>query len=226
MTLPLDQAAEKYFTPPDEEQVAERNEKFDRMARFSGMPLATSETLLLMKFLPGPGTKTAYAAALAFVGEPEHHFLTFVGEPGRGKTHLALGIGWHWLAQDKGTVKYWQVSELLDAMRAEFDKPPETETGAPLPGQFELAKGVSLLILDDLGVEKTSEWVADKLDTLVNHRWLEGKCTVFTTNLAPSQLAPRLRSRIKEGVTVTLEGPDYREIKAKMRRAKEVGSEA
>jgi len=206
--------------------IEEHNERFNARARYSGMPLLTGETHTLMQFLPGKGTQAAYDAALQYVaveGEPghesplyDHHFITFIGEPGRGKTHLALGIGWQWIG--RGTVKYWQVSELLDAMRAEYDNPPKNDYGVTLPGEFDKCKGASLLILDDLGVEKSTEWAVDKLDTLINHRWLELKPTVFTTNLAPEQLQPRIRSRIREGVTVTLEGQDYRELKAKLRR--------
>ena len=203
------------------------NDRFDSLARFSGMPLITGETHLLMKFMPGKGNDEAYKAALNYVAmddegksKREHHFITFVAQVGRGKTHLALAIGWQWLGQGRGTVKYWQVSELLDAMRSEYDNPPKNDYGIPLPGEFDKCKGVNLLILDDLGVEKSTEWVIDKLDTLINHRWLEGKPTVFTTNMRPSQLQPRLRSRIKEGVVVTLEGIDYRELKAKMRKEK------
>ena len=148
----------------------------------------------------------------------EHHFITFAGETGRGKTHLAIGIGWFWIGQNIGVVKYWHVGELLDAIRAEYDYQPKSQYGIPLAGELEKCKAASLLILDDLGAEKTTDWVVEKLDMLINHRWIEQKPTVFTTNLAPDQLPPRLRSRIKEGVTVTLEGIDYREYKAKLRR--------
>ncbi|KKM00941.1 hypothetical protein LCGC14_1799400 [marine sediment metagenome] len=201
----------------------ERSERYDLLAKISGMPLATGSTCTLMQFLPGKGTQKAYDAALQYVaveGEHprEHHFITFVGEAGRGKTHLALSIGWQWLGQGMGAVKFWQVSELLDAMRKEYDKMPQDNYGNPLPGEFDKAKGCDLLILDDLGIEKSTEWAVDKLDTLIDHRWIEGKPTVFTTKLAPGQLGPHIRSRIREGVTVTLEGPDYRELKAKMRR--------
>lgn len=200
-------------------------DRFDSLARYSGMPLITRETHLLMKFIPGKGNKKAYQEALNYIAidgagktKREHHFITFAGETGRGKTHLALGIGWQWLGQERGTVKYWQVSELLDAMRAEFDNPPRNDYGMPLAGEFDKCKGASLLILDELGVEQSTPWAREKLDTLINHRWLEQKPTVFTTNLAPSQLQPRLRSRIKEGVVVTLEGIDYRELVAKQRK--------
>lgn len=203
----------------NEREPTERNERFDRLAKYSNMPLVTGGKFTLMQFLPGKGTQQAYQAAIDYLTDKrEHHFITFVGEPGRGKTHLALGIGWQWLGQDFGVVKYWQVSELLDAMRAEYDNPPKDTHGFPMMGEFDRAKECDLLILDDLGVEKSTEWVVDKLDTLINHRWLEELPTVFTTNLAPGQLQPRIRSRIKEGVTVTLEGPDYRELKAKLRR--------
>lgn len=212
-------------TEEEQERIDRVNDRFDRLARYSGMPLKTGETHALMTFLPGPGNKEAYQAALEYVaknddGMPkrEHHFITFVAEVGRGKTHLALGIGWQWIGNGYGPVKYWQVSELLDAMRAEYDHQPKSDYGHPIPGVFDRAKGADLLILDDLGTEKSTEWAIDKLDTLINHRWLEEKCTVFTTNLQPSQLQPRQRSRIKEGVVVTLEGIDYREYKAKLRK--------
>ena len=209
------------------DEIQKRNDRFDSLVKFSGMPLITGETHLLMKFLPGKGTQEAYDAALKYVAlddegktKREHHFLTFVAEVGRGKTHLALAIGWQWLGQGRGTVKYWQVSELLDAMRSEFDNPPKDDYGIPLPGEFDKCKGVNLLILDDLGVEQSTPWAREKLDTLINYRWLEEKPIVFTTNMKPSQLQPRLRSRIREGVVETLEGIDYREFKSKMRKEK------
>ena len=207
------------MTSQTQEQVDARNEWFNSLARWSGMPPRTGATHVLMTFLPSSGTKKAYQAAIDYLtAKREHHFITFVGEPGRGKTHLAIGIGWQWLSQNLGTMKYWQVSELLDAMRREYDGPPKDRYGVLLKSIFDMCKDADLLILDDLGVQKTTEWVADKLDTLINHRWLEEKPTIFTTNLAPNQLQPRIRSRLREGVVVTLEGPDYREIKAKRRK--------
>ncbi len=192
-----------------EEDSSKRNERFDALARYSGMPLITGKTHLLMKFIPAKGSNDAYEAALKYVaidseGRPksEHHFITFVAEVGRGKTHLALAIGWKWLGQDRGTVKYWQVGELLDAMRSEFDRPPKNDYDIPLPGEFDKCKGASLLILDDLGVEQSTPWARERLDILINHRWLEQKPIVFTTNLEPSQLQPRLRSRISVVVAI------------------------
>jgi DNA replication protein DnaC len=208
--------------PKTWEHIIERNDRFRRMAKFSGMPVSTYFSNRLYNFLPGQGTYNAHQAALAFIREErrQHHFLTFGGDTGLGKTHLALGIGWHFLEHDYGIVKYWSVSELLDAMRNEYEKPPMSEHGIPLKGQFDLCKEVELLILDDVGAEKQTEWAADKLDQLINYRWLNDKLTVFTTNLVFSQLPNRTASRLKEGVTVLLQGADYRETKARRRKVK------
>jgi len=210
----------------DQDTIDANADKFDRLAKFSGMPLETANTHLLMKFLPSKGTEKAMAAVLKFVGVDQagkplrqHSFITLAGEPGRGKTHLALGIGWHWIGSHSKPVKYWQAERLLAAARREFDSPRKDDYGQPLPSVLETAERVPLLILDDLGAEKTTEWAEAKLDELIDYRYINRLPTVFTTNLAPAQLTGRIASRLKEGVTVTLEGPDYREVLARARDA-------
>jgi len=201
-------------------EVTASNDKFRRLVKYSGIPVNTYDTHRLYKFLPGKGASKGHAECVRWLSEPDHHFLTLGGDPGRGKTHLALGIGWHWMENDLGVVKYWRVSDLLDSMRREYDIKPETEQGWPMKTVFEKTKEADLLILDDLGAEKDTAWVTEKLDDLIDYRWFEKLPTVFTTNLLFSQLPPRLASRLKEGVIVLLEGPDYREYKARMRRDK------
>lgn len=190
-------------------------------AGISGMPLATLDTHRLEQFIVGPKQQKAYQACLKFIGSKdgqplrEHHFLTIGGEKGRGKTHLALGIGWWWLANTKGTVAYWQVEVFLDALRAGYDgKASDDQRYA-----FEFTKCASLLILDDLGAEKATEWAMAKLDEVVDYRYINGRPLVVATNLALSQLPPRIASRLSEGVTVLVEGPDFREYKARVRKA-------
>jgi len=201
------------------EQITESNELFTSMAKYSRLPLHTFETHRLWTFLPSKDTQDAYNMALLFVGikdgvpRRQHHFLTLAAESGRGKTHLAFGIGWHWLELCMGVVLYYQVERLLTDMRAEFDQP--ARTGLKL---IERCQRAGLLILDDLGAEKSGPWPIAKLDELVDHRYLNRLPTVFTTNSAPKQLPSRVASRLKEGVTVLLEGPDYRELIAKRRK--------
>ena len=200
---------------------------FQSRVRWSNIPVITYQTHRLQTFLPPKGAENAYQAALDFIsGKAEHHFLTFVGEPGRGKTHLALGIGWYWLENNLGgsmgvgVVKYWQVEGLLDDLRRGF-RADTDERIYQFDELLKQIKGVPLLILDDLGVEQSTPWARAKLDEIIDYRYLNAARTVFTTNLAPDKLEPRIASRLGEGIVVVLECEDYRLIKARMRRRKD-----
>jgi DNA replication protein DnaC len=80
-----------------------------------------------------------------------------------------------------------------------------------------------LLVLDDIGTEKTSEWVEETLGLVVNTRYSERRVTVFTTNLHDGnnddlnsvafKLGLRMRSRLLEMCDwVRMEGQDIREV--------------
>lgn len=203
-------------------EIASGNEKFNRLAKWSAMPIGTWQSHRLFTFIQRKGTEKAYSAALSFVsGQAGHHFLTLVGEPGTGKTHLALGIGWHWLEHDLGLVKYYQAESLLDELRRGYYA-GDPNRMQDLDLLMKWLKTVDLIILDDLGVEKPTEWAAAKLDTIIDHRYLNSKLTVVTTNLDPSAFASRgearLVSRLSEGIIEILECDDYRRIKAKLRK--------
>jgi len=79
-------------------------------------------------------------------------------------------------------------------------------------------------ILDDLGAEKTSEWVEETMNLIVNTRYNERRLTLFTSNYAdiPDDTDPnallfrighRMRSRLHEMCEfVVMDGADYREM--------------
>ena len=83
-----------------------------------------------------------------------------------------------------------------------------------------------LLVLDDLGAEKTSEWVEETMNLIVNTRYNERRLTIFTSNYQdiPDDTDPnsllfrighRMRSRLHEMCEfVELDGADYRELPA------------
>jgi DNA replication protein DnaC len=52
----------------------------------------------------------------------------------------------------------------------------------------ERAMEAEVLLLDDLGSERYSEWVEDTVTALINHRYNEGKAIIATTNLPIPQL--------------------------------------
>ena len=81
-----------------------------------------------------------------------------------------------------------------------------------------------LLVLDDLGAEKTSEWVEETMNLIVNTRYNERRLTIFTSNYLdiPDDTDPnsllfrigfRMRSRLHEMCEfVEMDGADYREL--------------
>ena len=191
-------------------QTTNKDDRFEAMARWSNIPLVTSSTHLLMKFIPIAGTEGAYHAALDFIsGKARHPFLTFFGGPGTGKTHLAIGISWHWLWNNLGLVKYFQAESLLDDLREGFTVSTD-EQHYQFDEKMRRLKEVPLLILDDLGVEQSTEWARAKLDEIIDYRYINRLHTVITSNLAPSKLEPRVASRLQEGVTWILQCEDFR----------------
>jgi DNA replication protein DnaC len=74
---------------------------------------------------------------------------------------------------------------------------------------------VDLLHVDDVGAEKTSDWVLEQLYAIVNARYEEERSIVITTNLERDELAGQINertvSRLEEMCTVVpLFGEDAR----------------
>jgi len=71
-----------------------------------------------------------------------------------------------------------------------------------------------LLVLDDLGAGKQSEWTGDSLHRLVDHRWQHRLVTVYSTNLTAQQLTDavgdRVVSRLADAERVVIKGDDRR----------------
>lgn len=193
-----------------------------------GIPGVAFNTHRLNDFEVMPGNEEAYRAACDYLMVDSnlkmlankakntlnsHYFLTLCGEPGRGKTRLALGVALHQLLKRHSPVQYWQVEELLGALRRNFSN----NLGATFERILARTKSVDLLILDDLGAHQTTEWATAKLDEIIDHRYMNQMRTVFTTNVSPRSLPPRIASRLHEGIIVVLTSGDYRALKAKRR---------
>ena len=74
---------------------------------------------------------------------------------------------------------------------------------------------MDVLMLDDLGSEKPSEWVEERLFMLMDERWQYERPTIATTNLAPKRLrevlGDRTYSRLQDdAIALTLAGSDRR----------------
>jgi DNA replication protein DnaC len=206
-----------YLPPehPDYDKEVERVENFKRLEKEkedaelkkfrdkSRLSRRYQEALTFGTFLPTDDNRAAFDIALKFFNN-DVWALTLIGEPGRGKTHLAVAIANRAMSRRQTTI-YYQTEDLLDALRAGFNgAEPSYES------LMEDLQNVSVLILDDLGSEKKTPWAAGKLDQLIDFRYREGKKTVITTNCPPEQIGARIASRLKEGYHVIVKGPDYR----------------
>ena len=110
------------------------------------------------------------------------------GGVGTGKTHIAYAIAKQMYGQ-RMQIEFWNSAELMDAIRRGYDKPFD-ET-------FEdLMKFRGLLILDDVGSEKLTEWVAERFYLLVNRKYNHMLPVIFTSNFNVEELAGRIGERV------------------------------
>lgn len=134
--------------------------------------------------------------------------LTLLGPTGTGKTHQAWGVinG----LTESGLTLHWEFATAADiyaGMRPRHEVDSEAV--------FERYADAPLLIVDDLGAAKDSDWTEEVNYRLINHRYDRMLPTLMTSNVPVSELKPKLgervASRLREMTTrVVLEGPDRR----------------
>ena len=155
--------------------------------------------------------KFAFEMAGSFAESPKG-WLLLTGQPGCGKTHLAVAIINERLKQGKPAF-FAFVPALLDHMRATFR--PDSLTG--YDELFEEVKGTPLLVLDDLGSENSTPWAEEKLYQIIVHRHNAHLQTVITANYMSLQqleeAKPRIRSRLSDTLVewAPMLTPDYRD---------------
>ncbi|MET7304939.1 ATP-binding protein [Embleya sp. NPDC005575] len=148
---------------------------------------------------PGPGGTFGIATGPS---------LLIAGTTGTGKTHQAYGAV-RGLLQAGVRLRWNKITTaaLYAAMRP--------RQGHDAEGEMRELSRCPLLILDDLGAAKTSEWTEELTYRLVDHRYEHMLPTLFTTNLAIPRirdvLGDRVASRLAEMTDrVILTGPDRR----------------
>ena len=104
--------------------------------------------------------------------------LFFLGDPGVGKTHLAVAILKQVILTRGARGLFYDTRDLLKVIRGTYNAVVKTTELEVLRPVME----ADLLVLDDLGAEKTSEWVEETLNLIVNTRYNERRATIFTSN--------------------------------------------
>lgn len=104
---------------------------------------------------------------------------------GNGKSHAMYALG-NELVRDPGVwAVTWKMLSLNDAIRPGHDQTA-----------YDVACEATLLLLDDLGGERMSEWTLERLHGLIDQRWSNNLRTVVTTNLSGQDLYDRYGERI------------------------------
>ena len=145
--------------------------------------------------------------------------LLFYGDIGVGKTHLAVALLKEAVRRKGARGVFYETRELLKFVRDTYNNQVEATELDVLRPVLE----ADLLVLDDLGAEKKSQWVEETLGLVVNTRYSERRLTVFTTNLfdidnsdpnsVAFQLGLRIRSRLLEMCDwVKIDSHDTREV--------------
>ena|SRR5512143_2359661 len=148
--------------------------------------------------------------------------LLFVGDSGRGKTHLACAILSELVSTKGVRGLYVDSSALLNRIQASFRADAEASRESVLSP----AMSAELLVLDEIGATPPHPWVQDVLYDLLNTRYNAKKITIATTNFSDDsppgagsrvtledRVGYRTRSRLYEMcLMVTLRGEDYRKV--------------
>jgi DNA replication protein DnaC len=213
-----------------------------RMATISGDDVLAScrippryEHCTLETFEPGsPSLSSALEKAMTFcsgyphLADDEGLGLLFCGDNGVGKTHLAVAVLRELVSAKGARGQFWDFHELIREIKSSYD--PETKTT-----ELQVLEPVietDVLLLDDLGAWKMTDWMNDTLFSILNSRYMAKRPTIITTNFQDvareqalaadplrrreflvERIGQRLRSRLMEMCAViTINGPDRRQI--------------
>lgn len=152
----------------------------------------------------------AYDKCLAYAKEcrdKERNCLLLVGGYGTGKTHLAASIA-NKLMDDGIPVLFDTFSGHLNKLKAEFNGGKSV--------YLNQMKTVDMLVLDDIGKEKQSEWSESIMFDVINYRYEHLLPMVMTTNLRNDSLKEYLGGAIWSRLCemsqgVRTKGKDYRQ---------------
>src|SRR5690348_8835972 len=106
--------------------------------------------------------------------------LLIIGTIGTGKTHLAVGIIRELILNRGISCLFYDYRELLKQIQNSYNASVQATELDVLRPVFE----TEVLVLDELGAVKPTEWVWDTVSLILNTRYNDNRTTVITTNFA------------------------------------------
>lgn len=179
-----------------------------------------------------PSLALAHIAASKFAEEydpSDGTGLLIIGAIGVGKTHLAVGIMKELILNRGMACLFYDYRELLKEIQNSYNASVQATELDVLRPVFE----AEVLVLDELGAVKPTEWVWDTVSLILNTRYNDNRTTIITTNFpdgAPGngsisvarsatreetlgdRIGERMRSRLHEMCRIIhMDGQDFRQ---------------
>lgn len=202
----------------EREEKAERAKLIQSLFSSSGLPKRFADRTF-ERFKLTDYNKKAFETAVNYAknflaAEEKGIGLNLVGSYGTGKTHLAAAITLYLIKEKRIGVKFGTVTTLLSQIRNTFEQQSK-ETEREVISKLINAR---LLVLDDLGKEKPTEWVEQTVYEIINARYENNKPIIVTTNISFKDLnrlygknGPAIFDRLAEMTKVVkLDGPSWR----------------
>jgi DNA replication protein DnaC len=122
--------------------------------------------------------------------------ILLAGAPGTGKTHLAVAALRLLIARGHEAI-FFDYQNLLERIRAGYSE----ALGTSSREAYRIALETEILLLDDLGAHRVTDWVEDTVTAIVTHRYNHRKPLIATTNLVDADMGGPLLE--KGGLSVS-----------------------